>query len=806
MRAKRYTLIGLAFYLTFIGGSSYYATSFTMRVLHHIIITLLLAGWLFGRLRRGRGLPESGINNALYLTIPLWAITAVLGLSPRMSLEWLWFGLVHTLFFLYIVEQIRRGYQRLVMEAVFFMAMGVLLLSALELGSWFFGWGIVPGTSIGWIMTGQFPRLTDFPQIALPMAVSTLVAGYTAPLIIVTGAWASTTRERAVRVILGMMALLLAVVLVLTSSRGGALSLGAALGTLILMRLVQHPRVRAVVPPRVLVAGALGVVVVALLGVVYISLPNSNNISNRDRLIMWQSATTLGIQDPLTGVGVGQFGHAFRMMRDPFLAQDKLASAHNFYLNTLAETGLPGLLLCAALALLIARQGWRHWQSAPNEGTRRRIEAVFAALIGIAVHSLVDVFTITPIVLLIAALVAYGITPQPASRLGPVAPGARRPAWAALALVLIYGAWLLWQDYAQSAYMRSWDLSNPAQALSEVRTAQSLDPALTLYHLHEAYIMGETEVPTQGITAYQSALALEPSWDTGWLNLAALQEKADDLEGAAESLKNAAALKIDNGSAVHLGRIGEGLGWPDEEVVAHYRRALEASLMALEIEHDGFYVLPLADFWHETPLRLRALEDVTPMMPVDWAYRVWAVHDPTRLERLVPESPTTAAEWWIVGEHALTVGQDTAAAVEAFDEAIALAPREGDYYASRGRALMTSDREAALRDLDLARVYGTRFEYPNAIEALMTDDPSAREDLLAQALPFRSPPQEFAAVLYSRPAVFDTVPSMRDPGYGTAALRPWFELLAVARTENDEGFIARMDDVIRQHSPYTTIP
>jgi len=802
MRAKRYMLIGLAFYLTYVGGASYYyVVSFPARVMHHVFITLLLAVWLFGRLRQQRGLPESGINPLLYASIAVWALGAILGLSARVSLEWLWFGLIHTLFFLYIVEQIRRGYQRLVMEAVFFMAMGVLLLSGLELYSWFTGQGFIP-VAAGWIVTGQFPRLTDFPQIALPMAVSTLVAGYTAPLVMVTGIWAATTNQRAARVILGVMAVLLAGVLLLTSSRGGALSLGAAVGTLILMRLVQHPRVRAAVPLPMLVAGAMGVVAIGLAGVVYVSWPNSNNISNRDRLLMWQSALSVTAQDPLTGVGIGQFGHAFRALRNPFLAQDKLASAHNFYLNVLAETGLPGLLLCGLLGIAIAQQGWRHWRAAPNRGTRIRIEGVFAALAGIAVHSLVEVFTTTPMVLLIVALVAYGITPQPRSRLDSVTPGARRPAWIALGLVLFYGVWLLWQDYAQASSIRAWELNNPAEA----RTAQAIDPALTLYQLQEAYLVGQTGTPEEGIAAYQSALIVEPTWDVGWLNLAALQEQTGHLQEAVESLRRAEQLRIDNGSAVHLGRIGEELGWPNDESLSHYRSALEASVMALTIDHDGFYVLPLADFWHETPLRLQALEEVTPTMPVDWAYRVWAAHDPARLGDMIPATPFSAAEWWIVGEYALTVEQDAPKAVNAFTQAITLMPRKGDYYASRARALLSADPDATLHDLDLARVYGTQFEYPNAIEALITDDPNERESLQIEAVPLRNLSQGFAAVLYGRTAFFEITPLMRDPGYGMAALQPWLELLAKARQEGDTEFAASLEEAIHFFAPYTQIP
>ena len=37
-------------------------------------------------------------------------------------------------------------------------------------------------------------------------------------------------------------------------------------------------------------------------------------------------------------------------------------------------------------------------------------------------------------------------------------------------------------------------------------------------------------------------------------------------------------------------------------------------------------------------------------------------------------------------------------------------------------------------------------------------------------------PQEFAAVLFTRPALFDTLPEMRNPGPGRDALTPWYDV------------------------------
>ena len=52
----------------------------------------------------------------------------------------------------------------------------------------------------------------------------------------------------------------------------------------------------------------------------------------------------------------GQFGHAYRLDRDPTYVDNRLGTAHNFYLNTLAETGIVGAAVALALGV---RVDWR---------------------------------------------------------------------------------------------------------------------------------------------------------------------------------------------------------------------------------------------------------------------------------------------------------------------------------------------------------------------------------------------------------------------------------------------------------------
>jgi O-antigen ligase/tetratricopeptide (TPR) repeat protein len=759
MRLQRFMLILWAFYFTFIGGSTYYAIFFPVRVLHHGVVTLMLTGWLLGRIRKRQhqaapGMPVTGLNLPIYAAIILWFISATTAYDPRMAFEQVWFLVLSVLLFFIVADQIQRGRQRLVIEALFFMAAVVILLTGIELASWYFGLNITPGTSIGWIATGILPALTDFPQVSMAMGISTLLAGYTAPLIIVSAGWALTVRQRDYRVALWLMTGLLAIVLLFTSSRGGALSLMAATGTFILTQLIQNPRITARISPRIIAVSGILVAIAALVAFVVLTLPNANRTSDAGRRDMWQSAVQLTLDHPLTGVGVGMFGRAFRDIRDPSIAQDKLASAHNVYLNTAAETGLPGILLGSILMGLFGRVAWQNWKKAPSHGQKIRIQATFAALVGIAVHSLVDVFTITPIVLLIVTLVAYTIVPQPISRLTPVTPGQRLPAVILLIVIVIYGAWWLRLDQAQAAYQRSFNLEDPAKALLAIDEAIALDPYLRLYPLQKAFILGKTGQTEGAIAAYQHALELEPTWDVGWINLASLLEQQGKVEEALAALNNAAQISDYNVAALNQARLAEDNNRLNhEDIVAGYLQSIYS--------HVHLY-LPLGDFWHESSLRLQALRQFTLDAPIEWQYRIWSVHAPEIAATLIPQNPQTAMDWWVMGENALLVENDAQNAIDYFSRAIALEPKTGDYYASRARALLTINPADAEQNLDLAQVYGTRFESVAAIRAMLATTPEEAEKFAAQGT-VRFVPQEFAAVLYARPAVFDVPPAMRYP-------------------------------------------
>jgi hypothetical protein len=410
MRLGRLVFILLAIYFVFIGGSAYYTLIFPVRQIHHILVTVLLTLWLVAAIRRG-GLPKTPINLPIVVVIIIWVISAATSIDRRMAFENLWFPLTHMFFFFVLVDLFQRGRQRLLMETQFMLSAAVVLLSGLEAASWYFGLGIIPGTQIGWVdVIGSGAWLPLVPiRLSLAMNISTLLAGYVAPLIIVTVAWALTVRRQDYRRVLWILAGTLLVVLVFTFSRGGMLSILTAVGTLGVFRLLQMPRVTHRIPAQALigVAGFVGVAVVVGYVILSLTQARSGNTGDEGRLDMWRTATAMLQDYPVQGVGPGLFGRAFRSYRDPTIVQDKLASAHNAYLNTAAETGLLGIAASIWLAVTFLKAWYHNWQQSKSRGRKLRLEAGLAALLGLGVHSMVDVFTITPIVLLLLLLAAY---------------------------------------------------------------------------------------------------------------------------------------------------------------------------------------------------------------------------------------------------------------------------------------------------------------------------------------------------------------------------------------------------------------
>jgi O-antigen ligase len=129
---------------------------------------------------------------------------------------------------------------------------------------------------------------------------------------------------------------------------------------------------------------------------------NDANYAVLERLAHWQAALDMARDNPWTGVGFGNYEPAYSdyaLINWPY----PLGHAHNYYLNILAETGIPGLVVYVLLwgaiiwqaGGLIRRLDW------PRRGIALGLLAVWMTL---SVHHLVDKLYVNNLYIFLGAL------------------------------------------------------------------------------------------------------------------------------------------------------------------------------------------------------------------------------------------------------------------------------------------------------------------------------------------------------------------------------------------------------------------
>ena len=783
MRALRYSLLLAAIYLFLMGAGNYYIRSLEIRIVHQVIITFIISVYWLLRLRKGEGLPRTGLNTSIYVMVGIWFLGATLGLNPRVSAESMWNTLQVVAYFFIIVDLLQHGYQRIVMDTFFIICLVILSLTGFELYIYLLGMP-VPGAGPGWLEFG-LPPMNRLPVLTLAMGNSNPLAIFVVVATLLCFAWGWTSSRRDYRVILWSLALISALLLPITLSRGGIAAMATGLFTFGWLRLSQSTRLsqyslrlRAGVW-----ATGIGVAAVAIIAL--------GALTDSSRQDLWQGAVRMAADHPITGVGPGMYGTAFREYRLDGAIRDHQIFAHNAYINMAAEFGLIGLAAVAVVIGLGLKLGWQNWQNSSG-GRRIRIEACFAALIAYSTHSLVDTFTMVQLMLVFALLAAYFITPLPQSRLDAQPRTDKRAAWAMLALTLGYAAALMWTNQPYATYLASRASSDRETALAQAQLAIEQDNGLGLYPLNLVYLEAvyaeNAAQREEAIADHQAALAENPDWDAGWLNLAALAEQQGDIETAMAALEQAYQIRLDSLPLIHQARIAEANGsLPDEAIVRLYASAMDT--------------LPLASFWWETDLRRQAVESKLPAWSIDLQYRILAAHDPERLSELLPETPTTAADYWVLGEYALSVLGDAEQAREAFSTAVELSPMTGDNYVALSRS-SRDDPEAMRYLLGRGELLGLTYENSNMLRAELSDDSAQRKSYLLRAVPQRSLWHFFSSIRFGRLAILEPLPSMGSLGPGRAQLQAWFDLTEIYLEEGDMDNAQRIAALIYSQAPY----
>ncbi|HSS99918.1 MAG TPA: O-antigen ligase family protein [Terriglobales bacterium] len=418
-------------YMALIGGSYLpYFAFLPIRVSYHVIVTGVLIYWIWKE-----GLPSTPLLWPLAITAALSFISAINSIDPRISLEAWWHMLTNGLLGLMLIHWMRREWGETLFKTHFGIAGLVAIVSGLE-----------------FLVTGG-------QRVGGPFGLINLTGAYAAVLLLPALVWAWKERKAWIMAVgVGLVAVLL-----MNDSRGAFISAGVALSAFLVLRF--HVRWKAL-----LVAGAI------ITGLVFgIASKTSGGHAFGDviRQDLWRSALAMLKDHPLTGVGPGVFGQAFRSYRT--VTDDNMSGAHDWYLNTLAELGIPGGVAAALSALVFVR-------ALPRKRTAKQ-DAILAALVGVGAHLLFDNFPAVNFVFLVNLYVAYLMAGKHQKR----ALQGRAVLEAAAATMLItFALFLAIFDTAQSYY----EQSIQENSIADARIASTIDPGMRIYSIQVARLEG----------------------------------------------------------------------------------------------------------------------------------------------------------------------------------------------------------------------------------------------------------------------------------------------------------------------------
>ena len=179
---------------------------------------------------------------------------------------------------------------------------------------------------------------------------------------------------------LGVLATLTAC-MIFTYSRGAWLALALAV---VVFFFLYNPRLLIVAP----FAAIAAIKLVPGIGNRFSYLFSSayiNSSQRGGRLALWQAALDKFKNDPIFGSGFGTFGGAVAARKVPggFYVD-------NFYLKTLAESGIIGLTAFVWLILSLIRCGYSAFKSISQHNLKTMAAAILAGLVGVAAHNGVE--------------------------------------------------------------------------------------------------------------------------------------------------------------------------------------------------------------------------------------------------------------------------------------------------------------------------------------------------------------------------------------------------------------------------------
>jgi O-antigen ligase len=130
---------------------------------------------------------------------------------------------------------------------------------------------------------------------------------------------------------------------------------------------------------------------------------------------LWGAAIGMIEDEPLTGIGAGEFDYHYREYTPSWLDRFPRGQAHNGWLQMGAQAGLPGILAFTAwlAASLVALGG--AIRRAPNDLARMVSWGALAVMVAFTMHSMVDYLNVLSLSLQLSGITAIGLSLAPES-------------------------------------------------------------------------------------------------------------------------------------------------------------------------------------------------------------------------------------------------------------------------------------------------------------------------------------------------------------------------------------------------------
>ena len=212
-----------------------------------------------------------------------------------------------------------------------------------------------------------------------------LYLGKVFPLALAVVTWGRHDRRR---LFYGLSALLIAVAIFLTYSRG-AWVVGVPASLLFLAAL----RGRRTLVMAVGILVLVGAVVLLLVGVGRLtSLLNMAEGTTFFRLQLWQSSWAMIRDHPLLGVGLDNFLYHYRThyVLPTAWEEFNLSHPHNLVFDFWLRLGVPGLLIFLWVLVFFFRQGFKTYSLLPQGDERLLTLGMMAGMVNLVAHGLVD--------------------------------------------------------------------------------------------------------------------------------------------------------------------------------------------------------------------------------------------------------------------------------------------------------------------------------------------------------------------------------------------------------------------------------